>query len=185
MSNLQYYLELKEYIVDPDRNTLLKSTEFNNKWWNFHSREEKIYRTIIWKLNNIITPEQVVWEYEFLSDKSIIKRIVNTILKKEDKNIDNAITYYAKNILNWLLVPNVNYNNYPDHIVTESEKLIFTYAIQHWIYSKNEVNEIVFGHWETKEDYIEKYWVKNRDELLEKLKEIWEKETESLKNLKK
>jgi len=168
--------------VDPYRNTLIKSTDSNN-WKNSISFEERIFLSIKWKLDEIVSPKQVAWNYNYLSDKNEVelnwKKDIDFWAENEEKNIGNAIINNAKSTLRWLTW--LWYTNYPDHISSEAEKIIFAYAMKTWIYSEEEINSIKFNHWEDKNFYIEKYWTNSQKELLLKLKELWERETEKLR----
>jgi len=201
-----------------NRNVLIEKTNSNTfeKWEEYISSEEKIVLGIKWKLNEIVSPKQVIWDYNYLSNReeiisnfkkyAIEKKLnidsdnwienletefvekhwnidIDKWIEKEKEYIKNSIYNNAKDTLKWLTW--LSCINHPDHIPSEVETIIFTYAIQYWIYTEEEISSIKFDHWETKEYYINKYWVSNQDELLSKLEELWKEKTKELREYKK
>jgi hypothetical protein len=189
MTYKNIYADNTTWDIDSNRNTLIEKTSSNNfnEWEEYTSFEENIFLSIKWKLDEIVSPEQVLWDYTYLSYKKEIKNNWKVDLdnwtEKEEENVKNSIINNARNTLKSLLIK--EYKNYPDHIISKVDTIIFAYAMKTWIYSEEEINSINFGHWEDKNYYIEKYWTDNQDELLEKLKELWEDETKSLRKYKK
>jgi len=172
--------------INQERNTLIKKTIHNSKD-DYTSFEEKIYLWIKWKLNEIVSPKQVFWDYNYLSDKNEIelnwKKDIDIWIDKEIENIKNTIINNSKNILKYLTW--LWYTNYSDQIPSKAEKIIFAYAMKSWIYSGEEINSIKFNHWENKDFYIEKYCknITTQEELLYELKELWKENTERIKKI--
>ena len=94
------------WYIDSNRNTLIEKTDYNNskKWKEPISYEEKLVLGIKWKLDEIVSPEQVKWDYNYLSDREEIISNLKAYAVKKRLNIE---WYYWIKVLDTDVLKNI------------------------------------------------------------------------------
>ncbi len=145
-----------------DRNTLICDTT----WKKFESQSFlwKIVSLTKGKANELVVDKNISWDYlmlgnfkeKFIDDENFL------VSNDEIIELYKEIKFHSReSILKWLLEDN---NHCPSNL-SESDKHIFAFALIHDFYNENELYEINFKQWESKEVYIGVYGIVDVEDL--------------------